>query len=100
MADTLTVVAKIRAKAGRGDELAAIFREQVQAVRGAEPDCLVYRVHRSDKDPGQFLFYEQYRSEAAFQAHAKSAHLAAFRGRREGMVDGPAEIEIYRALTD
>ena len=46
MADVLTVVAKIRAAPGKGDALAALLTEQVQAVRQAEPGCLVYRPHR------------------------------------------------------
>lgn len=37
MANGLTVVAKLSAKPGKGDELAAILREQVAAVLKAEP---------------------------------------------------------------
>jgi len=100
MADVLTVVAKLRAKAGRETELAAILTRQVAAVRANEPDCLVYRLHRSDRDPTLFLFYEQYRSEAAFEFHRKAPHLAAFQSERKDLVAGPAEVEIYRAVTD
>src|SRR3989449_11346350 len=59
MANVLTVVAKLSAKPGKGDELATILREQVAAVVKAEPDCLVYRLHRSKENPDLFLFYEQ-----------------------------------------
>ena len=102
MADVLTVVAKLRAARGKGDQLAALLKEQVAAVRAAEPGCLVYRAHRSPRDPDAFCFYEQYRDEAAFEAHRKGPHLTAFRERREreGLIDGPAEVEIYRAITD
>jgi len=102
MADVLTVVAKVRAPKGKGDALAALLKEQVAAVRRAEPDCLIYRPHRSTTDPDLFIFYEQYRSEAAFDAHRKAPHLAAFRERREkeGLVAGPPEVELYRSLTD
>ena len=54
MANVLTVVAKLSAKSGKGDELATILREQVAAVLKAEPDCLVYRLHRSKKHPDLF----------------------------------------------
>jgi hypothetical protein len=57
MANVLTVVATLSAKPGKGDELAAILAEQVAAVVKAEPDCLVYRLHRSKKNPDLFLFY-------------------------------------------
>ena len=102
MADVLTVIAKVRAAPGKGDGLAALLREQVAAVRKAEPGCLVYRPHRSSKDPDLFVFYEQYTDEAAFDAHRKAPHLAAFRERREkeGLVAGPPEVEVYRSLTD
>lgn len=100
MANVLTVVAKLAAKPGNGDELAAILREQVAAVLQAEPDCLVYRLHRSRKNADLFLFYEQYRSEAAFDLHRKAPHLAAFRGRRDPLVAGPPEVELYLSVTD
>ena len=47
-------------------------------------------------------FYEQYRDEAAFEAHRKAPHLTAFRERREreGLIEGATEVEIYRALTE
>jgi quinol monooxygenase YgiN len=102
MADVLTVVAKVRAAKGKGDALAALLAEQAAAVRQAEPGCLVYRAHRSAKDPDLFLFYEAYADDAAFDAHRKAPHLAVFRERREreGLIDGPVEVEIYRSLTE
>ena len=102
MADTLTVVAKIRAAKGKGDALAALLAEQVAAVRAAEPGCLVYRPHRSTNDPDVFIFYEQFADDAAFDAHRRAPHLAAYRERREqgGLTEGAVEVEIYRSLTD
>lgn len=102
MANVLTVVAKIRAPKGKGDALAALLKEQVAAVMKAEPGCLVYRPHRSTKDPDLFIFYEQYKDDAAFDAHRKAPHLAAYRERREkeGLTEGKAEVEIFRSLTD
>src|SRR5256886_1700211 len=76
MADVLTVVTKIRAAKGKGDALAALLKEQVAAVRKAEPGCLIYRPHRSTKDPDLFIFYEQYKDDAAFDLHRKAPHLA------------------------
>jgi quinol monooxygenase YgiN len=102
MADVLTVVAKVRAAKGKGDALAALLKEQAAVVRKAEPGCLVYRPHRSKKDPELFLFYEQYKDDAAFDAHRKGTHLAAFRERREkeGLTEGAVEVEFYLSLTD
>ena len=102
MANVLTVVAKVRAAKGKGDVLAALLAEQAGVVRKNEPGCLAYRPHRSTKDPDLFLFYEQYKDEAAFDLHRKAPHLAAYRERREkeGLTEGAVEVEIYRSLTD
>ena len=102
MKNVFTVIATIRAAAGKEDALAAFLTEQVAAVVNAEPGCLVYRLHRSVKDPAQFCFYEIFRDEAAFELHRNSPHVAAFRDRREkeGLTAGPAQVEIYRSLTD
>ena len=102
MTEVVTVVAKLRAAQGKGDALAALLEEQVGVVRKAEPGCLVYRAHRSSKDPDLFLFYEQYRDQAALDAHRSAEHLARYRERRqrEGLTEGGAEVEIYRALIE
>jgi quinol monooxygenase YgiN len=39
-----------------------------------EPGCLLYVGHQSTEDPRKFLFYEQYKDEAALQAHRASPH--------------------------
>ncbi len=98
----VSIVAKIRAAKGKGDALEALLKEQAKTVKESEPGCIVYRPHRSTKDPEQFLFYEQYRDQAAFDVHRKSPHLAQYRERREkdGLTEGAVEVEFYRGLTD
>jgi quinol monooxygenase YgiN len=102
MADVLSIVAKIRAAKGKGDALAALLQEQAAVVKKNEPGCLVYRPHRSTKDPDVFVFYEQYKDDGAFDAHRKSPVLAEYRARREreGLTEGAAEVEFFRSLTD
>ena len=102
MADVVTVLAKIRAAKGKGDALAAFLKDQSATFLGEEPGCVVYRIHRSTTTPELFMLYEVYRDAAAFDVHRASPHLAAFRQRREeqGLVEGPAEVEVYRPITD
>src|SRR6266550_477703 len=86
MANILTVVAKIRAAKDKGDALAALLSEQAAVVRNAEPGCLVYRVHRSTKEPELFLFYEMYVDDAAFDLTARrpTLPLTAYVARKKG----------------
>jgi quinol monooxygenase YgiN len=100
MSNVFTVVAKIYPKVGREDDLAALLVKMVEAVRQAEPDCLVYRPHRAAKEPTVFLFYEQYRSREAFDFHRAAPHLAGYREQMKGLLDKPTEVEFYHSLTD
>ncbi|HET9341261.1 MAG TPA: putative quinol monooxygenase [Casimicrobiaceae bacterium] len=101
MTGELTVVARLRAAPGKGDALAALLIEQCGVVRASEPGCLAYRLHRANDDPDLFLFYEAYVDDAAFDAHRRSPHVAAFRQRREAaaLTAGGAEVTLFRALT-
>ena len=100
MENVLTVVAKIYPKAGKEDDVAALLGKMAEAVRQAEPDCLVYRPHRAAKEPAVFLFYEQYRSPAAFEFHRTAPHLAGYREQLKGLLAKPTEVEIYHSLTN
>jgi quinol monooxygenase YgiN len=100
VAGILTVVARIYPRPGKEDEVGALAVRMAEAVRRSEPDCLIYRPHRLSAQPAVFLFYEQYRSDAAFEFHRAAPHLAAHRAEMKGLVRQPTEIELYRSLTD
>ena len=99
MAGVLTVVARIYPKAGRENEVEGLLVKMAAAVQQHEPDCLVYRPHRSTGEPTLFYFYEQYRTDAAFEFHRTAPHLAGFRAEMKELVARPSEIELYRSLT-
>jgi quinol monooxygenase YgiN len=80
----LTVVAKLKAKSGCEEKLAALLQGLVAPTR-AEAGCLAYDLHRSHDDPGTFLFTESWASRALWDAHMASPHLAAF-GEQQGAV--------------
>jgi quinol monooxygenase YgiN len=67
------VVARWRSNAGSEDRVIAVL-EEVTAASRAEPGCLGYTPHRSTEDARDFLIYERYADEAAFETHADSEH--------------------------
>ena len=73
----LTVIARYRAHPGRGDEVAAVLRRHVAATR-AEPGCIQFDASRSTEHPDEFVLYEKYVDEAAFDAHRASPHFAEY----------------------
>ena len=54
-----------------------MFRPLAEASR-QEPGCIMYVVHQRKDDPRKFLVYEQYKDEAALDAHRNSEHFAQY----------------------
>src|SRR6202047_91900 len=61
------------AKIGRESEVTAIF-EKLTAESRKEPGCLMYQVHKHKTDSRRFFIYEQYKDDAALEAHRTSSH--------------------------
>ncbi len=61
------------AKPGHEEKVASVFRK-LETESRKEPGCLMYNVHRLKDDPARFFIYEQYRDDAALQAHRESLH--------------------------
>jgi quinol monooxygenase YgiN len=68
-----TLVVTWRARAGEEDRIADILRQLVPATQ-AEPGCEHYYAHRSKEDARDFVLYERYRDDAAFEAHQQTEH--------------------------
>ena len=98
MAEKLTVVARVRAKAGKEDEVQQTLLALVAPTR-AEPGCLNYDLHQSLDDPALFLFYENWASKPHLEAHAQSAHIQAFRARAVALLAEPVEIKFFRMVS-
>lgn len=56
------------AKAGHEEEVAAIFSKLTEESR-KEAGCVMYVVHRHKTDRRRFFIYEQYKDDAALEAH-------------------------------
>lgn len=59
------------------EEIARILRELTPASR-AEPGCVSYIPHRVESEPDTVVIYEQYRDQAALDAHRASPHFAKY----------------------
>jgi quinol monooxygenase YgiN len=61
------------AKAGREADVAQLFARLTEESR-KEPGCVMYQVHRHRTEPRRFFIYEQYKDDAALEAHRATAH--------------------------
>lgn len=73
----VTIVARYRAKPGAGDSVAGVLARHVAATR-AEPGCVQFDACRSIDDPDEFVLYEKYVDDAAFESHRQSPHFKEF----------------------
>jgi len=53
-----------------------------------EPGCLMYVGHQSTENPRKFLFYEQYKDQAALDAHRNAPYFKQYvHGGLDGIMD-------------
>ena len=81
----------------RTAEFEAIAFANMPTVR-AEQGCLRYDLHRSFDVLGQYLFYEEWESRDALNAHAVSPHMRAYRKATKDLFFGPTKINIWEKI--
>jgi len=88
------VVARVMVKAGQEKAFIEIASKLVAATR-AEEGNLFYTLYQSTENPSEFIIYEEYKDDAAFEAHASSAHFAAFSEATNGIMAGELMIDQF-----
>jgi quinol monooxygenase YgiN len=71
----ISMLAKLRVKDGKGDELVKAFGAIFEQV-DQEPGTEVYALNRAKDDPNVFWFYELYTDDSALAAHGSSDAMA------------------------
>jgi autoinducer 2-degrading protein len=87
------------ANSGHENEVAEIFTK-LQAASRQEPGCLMYTVHRHKTDPRHFFIYEQYRDEAALEAHHHTPHFQEYAIKALGNVGERTAGNLFSPLTN
>jgi len=75
-ADGVILVAMVKAKPGEEDAVKEALMSLVEPTR-QEEGCLCYNLHQAKEDKTQFMFYEQWASKKALEAHGKTPHMKA-----------------------
>jgi len=90
----MIVIAKLKARSGDESKMEEALRAMVSKVE-AEEGTLMYSLHRSQKDPTRFLFYEKYKDAEALKAHSETAYFKELSGVLQPLIEGAPEIEMY-----
>jgi len=85
------------AKVGRENDVVGIFGKLTEASR-KEPGCSMYVVHRHKTEPRRFFIYEQYKDDAALEAHRASPHFLQFARKELPKVADRVEGHLFEPL--
>jgi|ERR1700674_662634 len=97
MSEQVTVIARVRAKAG----LEKRVREELErllAPTRAEAGCINYDLHESTADPRDFLFHETWQSLAHLEAHRQTPHLKRLREVLPPLTEGPNDVTLWKKV--
>ena len=95
--DAYAVVADIRSKPGKEDELRKATLPLVQDVR-SEPHNRLYFLHEDRNAPGHFVFYEIFASEADFEAHNATSHVQRWFAKLPELAEGDVSVVRLKIL--
>ncbi len=90
MAEDVTPVAlvvRFTVRPGSEEAFDRLTSETAGEVREREYDTLVYACHRVEGQPQQRIFYELYRSQAAFKQHETYEHIRRFLEQRPALLE-------------
>ena len=80
------IIAEFEVKPDRLEQFLELARTDASHSVDREPGCRQFDVTLDREQPNRVVLYEVYDDEAAFDAHLKTPHLAAFRAGIEGLI--------------
>jgi quinol monooxygenase YgiN len=91
----VVVVGDIYALAGRADELDELLQETQEHAR-SEPGCVAYAFAEVVRDPGHYVIAQEWRDEAALEAHYASPAFRRYQDRIGEFLARPSEVRLHR----
>jgi quinol monooxygenase YgiN len=85
------------AKVGREAEVAELFAKLTEESR-EELGCAMYQVHQHRTEPRRFFIYEQYKDDAALEAHRNAPHFLQYAKKELPKIADRVEGHLYEPL--
>ncbi|MBW7995896.1 MAG: antibiotic biosynthesis monooxygenase [Candidatus Glassbacteria bacterium] len=96
--DKVTVVAVIKAKSGREDQVRRELEALIAPTR-EEEGCINYDMHRGSEDPSLFMFHENWRSKGDLDIHLQQPYLARFMELADDLLAEPVRITLWEEIS-
>ena len=89
----------VQVKAEHVAEFERLFAGLRAEMHKHEPGCLLYSLLKSRAKPGAYIVHEQYRDQAALDAHQKSAYGAKYFPLMRAIIE-KIEVEYFDGVID
>lgn len=93
------ISAKFQVKPDKVESFLVAFKPLIAGSR-AEPGCISYTLYQDPSDRTAFLVFEEWKSQAAIDAHFATPHFKAFGEKSKDMTVRPADITIYSIASE
>lgn len=93
----LTVIARIKAKPGKEQDLKEAL-EILVAPTLQEEGCLNYDLHEGVEDSQLLVFYENWKNRELHAKHMNSPHLDDFRAKMDSLLAEPLQVDLIEAV--
>ncbi len=96
--DTLRVIARIKARPGKVNELLSVLNSLVEPTR-KEPGCISYNLLQNNEDPTDFAFVEEWQSATALESHFATKHFKDALVKLPNLLAAEPDIQRYHLVS-
>ena len=89
----IAVIAKIKAKEGKAEEIVQLFKEIIPQVR-QEEGTLFYTLNRDPSNPNLLVVIERYRDRDALKVHSKTPNFLEMSRKMGPFLEGGLELSV------
>lgn len=97
MADKLTIIARIKAKPGKENQVKEELEKLVSPSR-SENGCHTFDLHQSVDNAADFFFLEVWESRPALDKHMETPHVKNFVGQADSLLAEPINASFWKHL--
>lgn len=90
----IVVIGRVRTDPDKRAELVRIGHTLAAASR-TEPGCISYRLYEDTEIENEFVFLEEWESDAALQQHLATSHIAEFMHAVPATIVAPPEVKFH-----
>jgi len=95
--DTLRVIAKIKARPGKANDLLSLLSTLVEPTR-KEPGCISYKLLQNNEDPTDVALIEEWQNSTALQSHFATKHFKDALVKLPNLVASEPDIQRYHLV--